>query len=367
MRLVTFEVQSPVGPVRRSGALLDDDGVADLALARAAYLDSRGERAALRRAEQEVPTDLLEFLRADEPALEAAREAIAHVESDGVEQWSVFPVRHAPEDVRLLAPLPRPTSLRNFSLIEAHLLAAIETLKKRVGGNAPAISAIPAEWYKIPAYFKSSVEEIYGPEDDIPWPAFTDKLDYEFEIAAVIGRAGRGIAAGNAGAHIVGYTIYNDWSARDFQQREMSINLGPGICKDFASSLGPCIATVDEFDRDAARLTARVNGDQWTDSRLTMRITFEEIIEWLTQALTIVPGDVISGGTIAGGCGVEFDRWIPEGAVVELEAQGIGVLRNRVGRKGVDVALPASQRPHALLAPRAGISGSGVERFAARD
>ena len=84
-----------------------------------------------------------------------------------------------------------------------------------------------------------------------------------------------------------------------------------------------------------------------------MRITFEEIIEWLTQALTIVPGDVISGGTIAGGCGVEFDRWIPEGAVVELEAQGIGVLRNRVGTKGIDVPLPASQRPHALLAPRA--------------
>ena len=142
------------------------------------------------------------------------------------------------------------------------------------------------------------------------------------------------ISAEDAGEHIVGYTIYNDWSARDYQQREMSINLGPGICKDFASSLGPCIATPDEFDRDRAKLTARVNGEQWTDSVLTMRLPYEEVIEWITQSLTIVPGDILSGGTVAGGCGIEFDRWLPEGALVELEAEGIGVLRNRVAAKG---------------------------------
>ena len=344
MRLVTFEVPSAGGPIRRSGVLAADGDVLDLALTRGALLEARGQSGARALGEHECPSDLLAFLTAGEAALEAAREALEHAERDGVEEFDGLALRHGAATVRLLPPLPRPNSLRNFSLIEEHLLAAIETLKKRVGGNAPAITGIAPEWYRIPAFFKSSVEEIYGPEDAIPWPAFTDKLDYELEIGAVVGRRGRNVAAEDAGAHIVGYTIYNDWSARDFQQREMSINLGPGLCKDFASSIGPCIATPDEFDRDAAKLTARVDGEQWTESSLTMRITYEEVIEWVTQALTIVPGDILSSGTVAGGCGIEFDRWIPEGATVELEAQGIGILRNVVGSKGDAVELPASQR-----------------------
>jgi 2-keto-4-pentenoate hydratase/2-oxohepta-3-ene-1,7-dioic acid hydratase in catechol pathway len=353
MRLVTFEVPSPIGPIRRSGALSTGDAVVDLALARGALLDSRGLPWARARGEAECPSDLLALLQGGDAALEAAREALEYAERDGVERWSDSTVFHRRQEARLLAPLPRPNSLRNFSLIEAHLLAAIETLKKRVGGNAPAITGIAPEWYNIPASFKSSVEEIYGPDDEIPWPSFTDKLDYELEIAAVVGKTGRNIRADDAAEHIVGYTIYNDWSARDFQQREMSINLGAGLCKDFASSLGPCIATPDEFDRDNAKLTARVDGEQWTESSLTMRLSYEEVIEWITQALTIVPGDVLSSGTVAGGCGIEFDRWIPQGATVELEAEGIGVLRNHVGAKGELVELPASQRAYAIQRPAA--------------
>jgi 2-keto-4-pentenoate hydratase/2-oxohepta-3-ene-1,7-dioic acid hydratase in catechol pathway len=346
MRLVTFEVPSAGLPVRRSGVLAANGDVLDLALSRAAWLEARGKTGAGARGEADCPCDLLAFLATGDAALEAAREALEHAERDGVEAFEAVELRHAAGAVRLLPPLPRPNSLRNFSLIEQHLLAAIETLKKRVGGNAPSITAIAPEWYKIPAFFKSSVEEIYGPDDVIPWPAFTDKLDYELEIGAVVGKRGRHVAAEDAEAYIVGYTIYNDWSARDFQQREMSINLGPGLCKDFATSIGPCIATADEFDRDAAKLTARVDGEQWTESSLTMRITYEEVVEWVTQALTIVPGDVLSSGTVAGGCGIEFDRWIPQGATIELEAEGIGILRNRVGSKGDAVELPASQREY---------------------
>jgi 2-keto-4-pentenoate hydratase/2-oxohepta-3-ene-1,7-dioic acid hydratase in catechol pathway len=357
MRLVTFEVPSAELPVRRSGVLAANGDVLDLALSRAALLQSRGQSGAGARGEEDCPSDLLAFLIAGDAALEAAREALEHSERDGVEEFEGVALRHGVGDVRLLPPLPRPNSLRNFSLIEEHLLAAIETLKKRVGGNAPAITGIAPEWYNIPAFFKSSVEEIYGPEDMIPWPAFTDKLDYELEIGAVIGKRGRNIAAEDAGPYIVGYTIYNDWSARDFQQREMSINLGPGLCKDFASSIGPCIATPDEFDRDRAKLTARVDGEQWTESSLTMRITYEEVIEWVTQALTIVPGDILSSGTVAGGCGIEYDRWIPQGATIELEAEGIGVLRNRVGSKGEAVELPPSQREFASAPAQAVESG----------
>jgi 2-keto-4-pentenoate hydratase/2-oxohepta-3-ene-1,7-dioic acid hydratase in catechol pathway len=194
---------------------------------------------------------------------------------------------------------------------------------------------VPEEWWNIPVYYKGNVDEIYGPDDVVPWPAYTDKLDYELEVGAVVGKPGRRISAEDAAAHIVGYTLYNDWSARDIQFREMSVGIGPGYGKDFGSSLGPCIITSDEFDRDSARLTATIDGEVWSEGVLgTMHFSFEQIIEWITQEQTIQPGDVLGSGTVGGGCGLELDRWLREGSLVELEAEGLGVLRNRVGRKG---------------------------------
>ncbi len=117
--------------------------------------------------------------------------------------------------------------------------------------------------------------------------------------------------------------------------REMSIGCGPGISKDFGSSLGPCIATPDEFDRDTARLEARVDGEIWSTGTLgTMHFSFEEIVAWTSQEETLRVGDVLGSGTVGKGCGLELDRWITQGSVVELEAEGIGILRNHVGRKG---------------------------------
>jgi len=161
----------------------------------------------------------------------------------------------------------------------------------------------------------------------------------------VIGKRGRHVAVEEAQPYIFGFTLYTDWSMRDFQQREMSINMGPGLCKDFASSLGPCIATPDEFDVVNARLTARIDGQLWTDTTSRLRCSFEELIAYVTQTQTIVPGDIFTSGTVPGGSGSEQDRWMPEGAVVELEAEGIGVLRNKVGTRGVAVPLPRSQQP----------------------
>jgi 2-keto-4-pentenoate hydratase/2-oxohepta-3-ene-1,7-dioic acid hydratase in catechol pathway len=232
--------------------------------------------------------------------------------------------------VRLLAPLPRPNSLRDFLVVEEHV-------RRSLGGE------IPPEWWNLPVYYKGNCDEVYGPDDVVPWPSYTDKLDYELEICAVIGSAGRDVPVEKADDLIMGYTIYNDWSARDIQFREMSVGIGPGYGKDFASSFGPAIVTKDEFDRDGARLEARIDGEVWSSGTLgTMRFSFEEIIAWVSQSQTLRPGDLLGSGTVGGGCGLELDRWIAEGAVVELEAEGIGVLRNVVGRRSPHTG-PAAQ------------------------
>lgn len=322
MRLVTFELPTPLGLVTRTGALMPD-AVIDLSLARAVALGGRPRSRTIAAAE--VPTDMLELLRGGDWALEAAREAVADAVTNGVEELDGARVRHAIDGVRLRSPLPRPNSLRDYLVVEEHMQGSVD---------AGVVQAIPDEWYKLPAHYKGNVDAIYGPEDEVPWPAYTDKLDYELEICAVIGSAGRGVKVEDAGAMIAGYTIYNDWSARDIQVREMSIGIGPGISKDFASSLGPCIATPDEFDRDRAKLAARVDGETWSTGVLgNMHFSFEQIIEYTSQEATLQPGDLLGSGTVGKGCGLELGRWLTPGCIVELEAEGIGVLRNWVASK----------------------------------
>jgi len=226
--------------------------------------------------------------------------------------------------VRLLAPLPRPNSLRDFLVIEEHL--------RNARRNAGLEEMPGPEWYKLPAHYKGNVDAIYGPDDEVPYPAYTAQLDYELEVCAVIGRAGRRVRAADATPYIAGFTLYNDWSARDMQMRESSVGIGPGIGKDLGSSLGPCIVTADAWDRDTARLQARIDGEQWSDGTLAaMHFSFEDIIEFVTMEATLQPGDLLGSGTIGLGCGLERGRFLRPGSVVELEAEGIGVLRNTVG------------------------------------
>lgn len=326
MRLVTFQLQSDLGPQLRTGAIRGDT-IIGLTAARTALLAHRGHPRPLPLAGAEVPTDMLELLRAGDVGMEAAREALEFAEGDGAEQVSGLQVRFPAAGTVLRAPLPRPNSLRDFMVVEEHV--------------RNALGEIPEEWFQMPVYYRANVDTIYGPEDEIPWPVYTRRLDYELEICAVLGRSGRRIAAEDAGAHVAGYTIYNDWSARDIQRREMSVGLGPAMGKDFASSIGPCIATPDEFDRDAATLSARIDGETWSTGVLgKMRFSFEQIIEWISQEQTLQPGDLLGSGTVGRGCGLELGRWLAPGAVVELEAEGIGILRNRVGGLPEGVSLP---------------------------
>ena len=228
-------------------------------------------------------------------------------------------------NVRLLAPL-RPRTLRDFLTSEGHLKNAFGGLGK----------PIPEEWYSVPAYYKGLPDTVIGPGEEIPWPAYTDRLDHELELAAVIGREGKDISVADAPEHIFGYTIWNDMSARDVQQRELPVGMGPCKAKDWDGSnvLGPCIVTPDELDLDALTLRVRINGEEWGGDRIAnMHFAFADLIAYASQGLTLRAGEVIGSGTATGGSGLELDRWLKQGDLIEMEADGIGVLRNRVGAK----------------------------------
>lgn len=231
------------------------------------------------------------------------------------------------ESARLLAPL-RPRSLRDFLTWEGHMKNALAKLGR----------PIPEEWYEIPVYYKGMPDTVIGPEDTIPWPSYTDQLDHELELAAIIGKPGRDIAAANALDHVFGWTLWNDLSARDVQSRELRVALGPGKGKDWDGSnvLGPCIVTADELDGTNVALEVRVNGERWGgDTTANMHHSFADLIAYASMDQVLHPGEVLGSGTATGGSGIEFDRWLHPGDVIELEAEGIGILRNRIGTKGV--------------------------------
>jgi fumarylacetoacetate (FAA) hydrolase len=235
------------------------------------------------------------------------------------------------DELRLLAPLPRPGSLRDFYAFEQH----IETSYRARG------RPVPPAWYEIPVFYFANHAAIYGPGADVPLPR-TKALDYELEIACVIGRAGRDIAEEDAADYIAGYTIMNDWSARDIQREEMSVGLGPAKGKDFATSLGPWLVTPDELaehelgdGRYNLAMVARVNGVE--RSRGNFRdifYTFAQMIARASRDAALEPGDVLGSGTVGTGCLLELTAgqgpWLAIGDVVELEITGLGVLRNRV-------------------------------------
>jgi 2-keto-4-pentenoate hydratase/2-oxohepta-3-ene-1,7-dioic acid hydratase in catechol pathway len=235
--------------------------------------------------------------------------------------------RRAVANARLLAPL-RPRSLRDFLTFKGHLDNALSRLGR----------PIPDEWFDVPAYYKGMPDTVIGPEETIPWPAYTDRLDHELELAAVLGKRGKDVTREKAMEHVFGYTIWNDMSARDVQTRELPIGMGPAKAKDWDGSnvLGPCIVTADELDGTNVRMTVRVNGEVWgEDSSANMHHTFADLIAYASQAQTVYPGEIFGSGTAPGGSGLELDRWLQEGDVVELEVEGIGVLRNPIGQKGV--------------------------------
>ena len=202
--------------------------------------------------------------------------------------------------------------------------------------EANGILAVPKIWYERPIYYKPSRFAVCGSGQDVTWPIYSKLMDYELEFACVIGAAGRNISPADARKHIFGYTIFNDFSARDEQVIEMPGQLGPGKGKDFDNSnaLGPCIVTADEIpDPYALSMVVRVNGEErGRGNSSEMGWKFEDCIAHVSRGETLHPGELLCSGTVGNGSGLEIGKFLNAGDIVELEVEKIGVLRNRVLR-----------------------------------
>lgn len=252
-------------------------------------------------------------------------------------------------DVRLRPPVPVPAQVRDCMCFEEHLLRSFEVGKKLAVNLAADPEAmrrkveeqglfdVPEAWYSQPLYYKGNRFACSGHDDDVRWPAYSSLIDYELELACWIGKTGADIPKDRAAEHIFGYSIFNDFSARDAQVPEVSAGMGPAKGKDFdgANAIGPCIVTADAIDPDNLTMIARINGEERSrGSSSTMYWKFADVIAHASQSETLHAGEMIGSGTVGGGCGLEHEQFLSIGDVVELEIEGIGSLRNRVVESG---------------------------------
>ncbi|MBW3577018.1 MAG: fumarylacetoacetate hydrolase family protein [Actinobacteria bacterium] len=238
-------------------------------------------------------------------------------------------------DVQLRAPIPDPPSVRDFSAFEAHV---------RTARRARGVEMDP-DWYRRPAFYFSNPHAIVDPDADVAVPPGSHALDFELEVAAIVGLPGRDLDPEAAARHIAGFTVMNDWSARDLQRGEMRSQLGPAKSKDFATTLGPFLVTPDELEPYAVgrgyalTMTASVNGREYTrTSCADLYWSFGELVAYASRGAWIRPGDVIGSGTAPGGCilelalvhGADPYPWLQPGDDVTLTVEALGAIANRV-------------------------------------
>lgn len=324
MRLVTADFAGR----RFVGAWIEHD---------TAVLDLRNAASLLGKDKADVFASMESLIAAGQVVWDGARALV-----DAAPPEAIVPTTSC----KILAPLPEPPQIRDFLCFEEHLLNSRRATLRMAAKAASDPEARLAElekagpvpiapvWYERPVYYNANRFGVSGPDEEILWPAYSNFMDYELEIGAVIGKGGKDIPAAEARSHIFGYTIFNDWSARDLQMRVMEARLGPGKGKDFDSGngLGPCIVTADEIsDPYALTMVARVNGVEWSrGSSGGMYHKFEDCIAEASRDQTIRPAEIFGSGTVGSGCGWEHGKSLADGDLVELEVEGIGILRNRV-------------------------------------
>lgn len=323
MRLTICSITTPIGEIDRLG-VLQNGHVIDVNSAYRALLEHEAttERAA-EVADCLLPADMTQYLRGGRASQEALEAAVSFAEGAASGGPEAERLRHDLSAVRLRAPV-RPTSMREFSLTRGHMTR---------GGTRE----LPELWYELPTYWKGMGSSTIGPDEEIPWPSFTERLDYELEIAAVIGRSGTNVPEEEAYDYIAGFTIFNDISTRDMQARERDMGHGPAKSKDFCNVLGPCITTTDETDGLNLAASVRVNGELVVESRYDdMQFNWAQLVAHVSRDEVLSPGDVLSSGVVTGCAGVEQLGWPTEGPIlapgdlIEFEVEKIGKLSNRV-------------------------------------
>lgn len=321
MRLVTFRSLGTSTDGERIGVMLSDDRIIDLLAGQAALAGTGASIVS----PTSLFSDMITFFAGGQAARTAAEEVVKFVNERIAEKEHPRGAENEPvvlgrADIQLLAPVPRPPRIRDYLTFESHAQGS--------GLN------VPRAFYEMPICYKGNHLNVVGPDAMIPWPSYTEQLDYELELGFYIAKEGRNIPVERAAEYIAGATIFNDVSARDIQLYEMSMQIGPSKGKDFCNIMGPCAVTMDEINEFALRMTARVNGELWSEGTSARRcFSFAQVVAWASYYETIYPGEFIGVGTVGGGCGLELNRWIQPGDVVELEIEGIGTLRNTVGPK----------------------------------
>jgi len=250
---------------------------------------------------------------------------------------------HSLAAVKLLAPVPVPVQMRDFSTFPGHIKnapAGMARIAARMRGDeaaaqaAKALDEIPPAYAQMPIYYITNRFSVVGQDAIVPWPAYSSLMDFEAEFGIFLARGGKNITAGNARDHIFGYTVYNDFSARDQQCLEMRGMLGPTKGKSFdaGNAMGPWITTADEIpDPHDLTITVKVNGQTWAEGNSgQMLFSFEDILAYVSRDETLFAGEFFGSGTIGNGCGLEQDRYLADGDIVEISVSGIGTLRNRV-------------------------------------
>lgn len=237
--------------------------------------------------------------------------------------------------VSLRPPIPQPPTIRDFYAFEQHVKA---------GRRSRGLEMIP-EWYEIPVFYFTNPSSLSGDRDAVAVPPGCTKMDFEVEIAAVVGRGCSNATVSEAGSCIVGYTIMNDWSARDLQRKEMLVGLGPAKGKDFATSMGPCLVTADELAprrKDRAfdlNITASVNGCAYSRANFAdIYWSFEEMLSFASRGTHVLPGDVLGSGTCGTGCiselslthGEDTYPWLVPGDAVSIMVDVLGTLSNEI-------------------------------------
>ncbi len=255
---------------------------------------------------------------------------------------------HPLASVKLKAPVPQPPQMRDASVFPEHITGAprgMARLMARLQGNeeaekaAQALPEIPQAYRDRPIFYITNRFSVGGNGDEVRWPTYSKVMDFELEVGIFLSKGGTDIAKSAARDHIFGYTIFNDFSARDMQRLEMQGMLGPAKGKSFQGGnvIGPWIVTKDEIpDPYALKARALVNGEVWTESSTAgMLHDFEDMIAYISRDETLHPGEFIGSGTVNRGCGLELDRFLQHGDEIALEVENIGVLKNRVVRQDI--------------------------------